>query len=157
MKILKVRGTWEDDREKFPLRTFRTTNHKLTIEIRIRRKINRDLRICQVCQGRGLDDEFHYFFECSSFVNERRIYIESIYRNRPNVVKYSNLMSSENVSVLSKLCKFIRIVNKRVCPLGWTTCVYHLPFMCNYVIYTMNNLCIFVNWIWEIKIYIVLI
>jgi len=34
----------------------------------------------------------------------------------PNTVKYCALMCSNSVVELSKLCKFIRIVNSKVCP-----------------------------------------
>ena len=38
--------------------------------------------------------------------------------NRPNILKFCNLMNSKSVSVLCNMCKYIRIVNMRVCPPG---------------------------------------
>jgi hypothetical protein len=34
-------------------------------------------------------------------------------------------MNSKSVSVLCNMCKYIRIVNMRVCPPGWST--FYLP------------------------------
>ena len=51
-------------------------------------------------------------FECTNFTNERKLYIDFVHRNRPNIIKYNNLMPSNSIYTLSKLCKFIRIVNK---------------------------------------------
>ena len=107
-----------EDKDKFTLCRFRTSNHKLPIEVGRWRRVDRENRFCHLCLGRELGDEFHYLFECSSFANERNLYISSRYRNRPNVIKYNSMMSSDSVPVLSKICKFLRIVNKRVCPPG---------------------------------------
>ena len=57
-------------------------------------------------------------FECTEFINERKLYFDFVHLNRHNIIKYNNLMSSKSIYTLSKLCKFIRIVNKRICPLG---------------------------------------
>ena len=69
-----------------------------------------------MCQGRESGDEFHYLFECTEFVQERVRLISQKYRCSPNTVTYCALMCSNYVVQLSKLCKFIRIVNSKVCP-----------------------------------------
>jgi hypothetical protein len=51
------------------------------------------------------------------FVNERKFYIQAIYRNRPNVI---------NIKVINKLCKYIRLVNKRVMS-SMLNHLFHLP------------------------------
>jgi hypothetical protein len=75
--------------------------------------------------GRNLDDEFHYLFECPSLSNERKKYFEPHFINRPNILKFCNLMNSKSVSVLCNMCKYIRIVNMRVCPPGFHSATYH--------------------------------
>ena len=50
--------------------------------------------------------------------NERKKYFEPHFINRPNILKFCNLMNSKSVSVLCNMCKYIRIVNMRVCPPG---------------------------------------
>ena len=69
------------------------------------------------CTGDVVGDEYHYIFEYTEFINESKLYFDFVHINRHNIIKYSNLMSSKSIYTLSKLCKFIRIVNKRICPL----------------------------------------
>ena len=63
-----------------------------------------------------LGDEFHYLFECTEFIHDRARLMPQKYRCSPNTVKYCALMCSNSVLELSKLCKFIRIANSKVCP-----------------------------------------
>ena len=67
---------------------------------------------CDACDH-ILGDEFHYLFECPSLSNERKKYFEPHFINRPNILKFCNLMNSKSVSVLCNMCKYIRI-----CPPG---------------------------------------
>jgi hypothetical protein len=90
---------------------FRTFNHRLPIEIGPRQNINRDM-----CQGRELENEFHYIFECTECIHYRAMLIPQKYKCSPNTVKYCALMCSNSEVELSKLCKFISIVNSKVCP-----------------------------------------
>ena len=92
-----------DDKEKFLLVKFRTLNHRLPIEVGRWRNIIRENRICNLCNGRNLGDEFHYLFECPSLSNERKKYLESHFINRPNILKLCNLMNSKSVSVLCNI------------------------------------------------------
>jgi hypothetical protein len=104
------------DKDLFLLCRFRTSNHRLPIEIGRWQNINRENRVCNLCQGRELGDEFHYLFECTEFIHDRARLIPQKYRCSPNTVKYCALMCSNSVVELSKLCKFIKIVNSKVCP-----------------------------------------
>jgi hypothetical protein len=58
-----------DDEEQFLLAKFRTSNHRLPIEVGRWRNMKRENRICNLCNGRNLGDEFHYLFECPSLKN----------------------------------------------------------------------------------------
>jgi hypothetical protein len=104
------------DKDLFLLCRFRTFNHRLPIEIGPWQNINRENRVCNMCQGRELENEFHYIFECTECIHYRAMLIPQKYKCSPNVVKYCALMCSNYVVELSKLCKFIRIVNSKVCP-----------------------------------------
>ena len=94
------------DKDLFLLCRFRTSNHRLPIEIGPWENINRENKVCNFCQGRKLGEEFHYLARL----------IPQKYRCSPNTVKYCALMYSNSVVELSKLSKFIRIVNSKVCP-----------------------------------------
>jgi hypothetical protein len=62
-------------------------------------------------------------------INEIKLYFDFVHINRHTFSKYNNLMSSKSMYTLSKLCKFIRIVNKRICPLGWSTSFHNSIFV----------------------------
>ena len=60
---------------------FRTGNVKLPIETGRWFNIERDDRICHLCNS-DVGDEFHYIFNCTSLSAERKEYIPSYYTNR---------------------------------------------------------------------------
>jgi hypothetical protein len=56
---------------------------------------------------------------CSKTLNYcifKYIYIKKRYTNRPNIINFLGIMASTNRLNVSNLCKFIRIINERVCP-----------------------------------------
>ena len=101
------------DKDLFLLCRFHTSNHRLPIEIGRCQNINRENRVCNLCQGRELGDEYHYFIEFTEFKHDRARLITEKYRCRPNAVKYFALMCLNSVV---KLSKFNRIVNSKVGP-----------------------------------------
>jgi hypothetical protein len=61
------------DKDLFLLCRFRTSNHRLPIEIGRWQNINRENGACNLCQGRELEDEFHYLFECTEFIHDSQV------------------------------------------------------------------------------------
>ena len=49
--------------------------------------------------------------ECKAFTEERKQLLPDVCTQRPNIHKFNNLFSSENVTILGKLCRFIKIVH----------------------------------------------
>ena len=96
---------------------FRTTNHKLPIEQGRWNNIVRNNRICLLCNKNDIG-ELHYILECKYFKENRKHYLSHYYLQNANIVKYKEIMSSKNKSVLIKLCKFIKIINTGVCAPG---------------------------------------
>ena len=94
---------------------FRTINHKLPIETGRWQNIERQNRKCTLCNT-DIGDEYHYILNCPSFINERKNYIKKRFYERPNTIFFKEIMSSENGQSLINLCKFIKIINKRVVP-----------------------------------------
>ena len=90
---------------------FRTCNHKLPVEIGRHRGLPRHERLCTLCNERKLGDEFHFALECSALKNIRSRYIDIAYTNRPNALKFGQLFSSNDRSVLLKLVKFIQVAS----------------------------------------------
>jgi hypothetical protein len=68
------------DKDLFLFCRFCICNHRLPIEIGLWLSINRENRVCNVCQGMELGDEFHYLFECTEFIQDRARLIHQKYR-----------------------------------------------------------------------------
>lgn len=94
-----------------PLCKFRTSNHKLPIEIGRWENIPLNERQCTLCNS-DIGDEFHYLFKCNHFAAERNTYIKQYFYKRPNIIKFNELMSTSNKVTLTKLSKFVNIIMK---------------------------------------------
>jgi hypothetical protein len=86
---------------------FRTTNHKLPIELGRYRNVPRPDRHCTTCNQRTLGDEFHFILVCPALSALRERFIPRKFRIRPNVIKFGELFNSCNYSTLLKLQKYI--------------------------------------------------
>ena len=88
---------------------FRTGNNKMPIIIGRWNNVNRENRICILC-NQDIGDEFHYLFNCNAFSNTRKQYINSTYYTRPNILKFKSLMNISNKILYRKLCEFIKLI-----------------------------------------------
>ena len=88
---------------------FRTGNHKLPVEIGRWNDTEYAERKCPLCET-SVGDELHYVLECPFFKRERQILIPQQYRNRPNTLKFRNLMSTRDENTLTNLAKFMTII-----------------------------------------------
>ena len=89
---------------------FRCLSHKLPIEKGRFLNIERNERICLLCNKNELGDEFHYLFNCE-FFHRSRIQCLPIWSFRsPNSLKFEKLMNSDDRAVLTKLALFIKII-----------------------------------------------
>ena len=86
---------------------FRVCNHKLPIEKGIVLNIERNNRICHMCNKNTLGDEFHYIFECSFFRADRKKYIPR-FLLRPSAFNFMQLFQSDNSDILLKLAIFVK-------------------------------------------------
>jgi len=97
------------------LTKFRCGNHRLPIVTGRYLGIDRKDRICKKCLGNKLGDEFHYIFECSFFESERKKFLKTHYRERPNVLKMYQLFNSVNDAELINLVKFCKLIILHIC------------------------------------------
>ena len=95
----------------------RTHNYKLPIESGRWQNLDRNMRICNLCVENEIRDEFQYILECNYFNNNQKKNIDDRNRKRPNIIKFDELMSIKKIK-LTKLCKFIQLINKAVCARG---------------------------------------
>jgi hypothetical protein len=107
-----------DSKNAIILCKFRTTNHRLPIEIGRWQNIERNNRKCLLCDTNTIGDEFHYILQCRYSEQNRKKLIPSHFRNRPNVLKFKNIMTVTKKSDLLKLCKMIKVINEGVCAPG---------------------------------------
>ena len=85
---------------------FRTRKHKLPIETGRWNGIARADRNCSLCQL-DIGDEYHYIMSCKYFNTERKRLIKRYYFDHPNTLKFKQLMNTENVKELKKLCRYV--------------------------------------------------
>ena len=57
---------------------FRTSNHKLPIECGRWQNIERNRRLCKLCQKHEIGDEFSYIMECPFFKRKRQLLIKQV-------------------------------------------------------------------------------
>ena len=90
---------------------FRTRNHRLPVELG--RWVGTALpeRTCQYCNNE-LGDGFHYVLNCNFFTNDRKEFMNRYYYQRPNIIKYSELMNTANKTKLKKLAIFVSKILK---------------------------------------------
>ena len=73
-------------------------------------KIPRNERKCCVCKT--LEDEFHFLLECSIYKNLRQKYINKYFWKYPNILKFTELMVSENEITLQRLAiLYLKLLN----------------------------------------------
>lgn len=90
---------------------FRTRNHKLPIETGRWNSIPLQERKCIFCTE-DLGDEYHYIMTCRQFKAQRFKYINKYFYQNPNILKFKQLMNSENITELNNLCYFIQEINR---------------------------------------------
>ena len=86
----------------------RVSSHRLNIECgRWSRPVATPVndRKCIFCNN--IEDEYHFILECHKYDLLRQQYIPTYYCRRPNMVKFVELLTTENILVIKKLGIFI--------------------------------------------------
>jgi hypothetical protein len=97
---------------RFTLFHFRTGNHKLPVEIGRWRNshLPYEARKCNLCMLNEVGDEFHYMLVCPFFCLQRKRYIPTYFFSRPNVLKFKELLSTENFDLLKNIVFLARSI-----------------------------------------------
>ena len=98
------------EKHTLSLLKFRTSNHRLPVEVGRYTNIDRHNRLCPFCLATG--DEFHFLFLCKHFKHARQKYIHRQYTDRPNMYKYYKLMNTDDTQQLQNLAIFVSIITK---------------------------------------------
>ena len=78
-----------------------------------RERIQRDERVCLLCECLDIEDEFHFILKCDKYDDLRQKYVKRYFRERPSMQKFVELLSSTNRQSLLNLCCFLRDATKR--------------------------------------------
>ena len=87
----------------------RTRNHRLPIETGRWQRIQRDERLCNLCQAET-GDEFHYMLVYKELQAIRKQYLSRYYYVGPNTMKFSELFNTRSKTTLRKLYAFISVI-----------------------------------------------
>jgi hypothetical protein len=89
---------------------FRTRNHKFPIKTGrwSQSFVPHVERKCRLCTINTLGDEYHYLLECPFFSNKRSKYIPGKFSNRPNMIKFKELLTASRGATLEKLGYFVK-------------------------------------------------
>ncbi len=72
--------------------------------------IDRQEKICHLCNINEVRDEYYYLLKCSYFKLDREIYIQDQYTNHPTTLTMRQIMNSTDINQLIKLSKFMSIL-----------------------------------------------
>ena len=110
---------------------YRLGNHRLPVATGGWENTPLDERKCNLCTKQDIGDEFHYLFICNYFQAERKQFLKSYFYKRPNVIKFKELFSTDNVKDLIQLSKFVDIIIKKFsCHLSTLCLCVYVLFCC---------------------------
>ena len=90
---------------KYCFSQFRLPLHQLEIELGRYNNIGRNERKCKLCNCNMVESEYYFLLCCPIYNVLRREY--NIRCNWPNLTRFKNLLSSQNVKVSNNVAKFI--------------------------------------------------
>ena len=92
---------------RIALSRFRCSSHDLYIESGRFRAIDREKRICKLCDQSVIEDEYHFLLICPVYNQLRNIYIKNYYSVHPNHHKFVALLSNTKKNILQNLSMFV--------------------------------------------------
>lgn len=84
---------------------FRISAHNLEIEVGRYTGIERQNRICKLCQSQSVESEYHFLLCCNKYYDLRQKYFTN--NAWPSVQKFINIMSSKRRTSIVKNAKFL--------------------------------------------------
>ena len=95
---------------RFFISRYRISAHSLRIQTGryARNRLDRHLRICQLCDNGDIEDEFHFIFVCRIYNDIRKKYIKKSAYIRPSVFKLVQLFQTSDRSSLVNLSLFLK-------------------------------------------------
>ena len=91
----------------------RCSSHKLIIEKGRYVNLERNQRVCSICNLNDIEDEFHFILRCPAYNDLKKKYLKQRYCNRQSVFKLLQLFNTCCLSELRKLGYYIINCNRR--------------------------------------------
>jgi hypothetical protein len=85
---------------------YRLSSHRLEIEQGRFNNIPRNERKCKLCLE-CIEDEYHFILVCPFYNDCRKQYLKKYYYKHPSTFKLVQLLSTENITELCKLGKYL--------------------------------------------------
>ena len=89
------------------LSQFRLSSHDLEIERGRYSNVDRDDRICLLCNSNQIENEYHFLLTCPFYRDLRKTYLKLYYYQWPTLDKFDNLMSTTNRTIVINLAKYV--------------------------------------------------
>ena len=89
---------------RMPITRLRLASHDLEIEIGRHNRIDRNNRICKLCNSNAIETEFHFVMVCPLYKDLRRKYIP--FSSWPTVNRFIRYMDLSNKVMLLKIAHF---------------------------------------------------
>ncbi len=102
-------------RLRIDLARFRTSSHKLEIEMGRHNNIAREDRLCKFCARYNIvaiEDEFHVLFVCAAYEEHRNLYFDNDILTARNNYNFIRLMNCDDANNVVRLANFISCVFK---------------------------------------------
>lgn len=96
----------KDDKLRQSLTCFRLCSHSLDIETGRYFGIDRENRLCRLCNQHVIESEYHFLLCCNYYSDIRKKYLGTT--AWPSLAKFVSIMSSNNKSKLLKLAKYLK-------------------------------------------------
>ena len=84
------------------------SSHTLNIEKGRFDQTDRNLRICQCCNMKTIENEYHFLLVCPLYSSLRKSYFKKYYCHWSNIFKFKSIMSSNSkIKTVYNLCKYL--------------------------------------------------
>ena len=125
-------------RFRIALSRFRLSSDKLEIERGRYHNIDKENRICNFCNLKAIENEYHFLLVCPLYRDIRKQSLTSYYCSWPTINKFETLLSKQNKKVITNLSKHIyHAMDLRNLLDTWKLryCYFFLKFSCLFHMY----------------------
>ena len=98
---------------RFIYASFRCSSHDLEIEKGHYNNIERNQRLCRICNDNSIEDEYHVLLCCDQYIDLRVTYLPCKYFTNPTQHKFTILMATQNEKLIKSVATYLHYAFKR--------------------------------------------